>query len=315
VYRDLALAYLDRLRQTRDRIVREVQVPEPILDVTADEAGLTLKTEGGATYFVDTARATNRGPPLSLAPGEQRTRATTPAPIVQTRPAWAASLAVEAITQTIASQTEREYGYRPGQCPASVAFSEVAERMYVTSDCDIDATAFVATVDAPFATPTSVSQFPLRGYFDIGPPPPDLAVITIEINGEPSTFVIADTSAGKRSRTFEVTVSRLERSGEVQFLARHSQIIDEIPTSNEVMDWIRVIHPALLTCRGLASKHILCTQYLDGEYVFDVARSRLSVLFYPPGGPRVSVDGVHWAYWARGGYKLYVVSIADAATM
>ena len=213
-YRDLALAYLDRLGRTRERVVRELQVTDPITDVDMNNGVLIVKSKE-SEFRVDSQLAMSRGPPLSLlgvskmSDGLSRDAKSSPrnAPSQvdgRSGAGWTKSLDLSAIRAALTRDVAAEYGMNPAQCVSHIAPAASSERLYVTLGCqqERDFFALVTSSTAPFLRAERPEAIPTRNVTDFNPPPFQDAV-TVEVDGKPTTLLFVDTSEMIHNRSFE----------------------------------------------------------------------------------------------------------------
>lgn len=309
VYRDLSLAYLDRLDRSQNRLVREIQLPKPIVGVVKADDTLELSLEGEKSVTLSIDELLTAGEPLVVT--QEASLKLNSREITSQEVDKGIAVGPSNFKANVLQYIKDEYGLRNNvQCRTDSPLT-FENKTYLTVWCSdhsnsrAEFSIFLTESVSPFQDATVVASFPIPDilYLD---PSPGFEVVTAIKDGQPTTYLFADTSARHRLRSFEISVWNLRDHSLPKFIDRKEQVSDMVPLGTRLDDWVKVIHPALLQCDRVG-KSIACIQYLDGEYLFDVDEESIKLLFYPPGGQRLQLDETHRIYWARGGYKLYSV--------
>ena len=306
VYRELAQAYLSRLAQAQRNVIREIHLPQPMADMAASGDGIRLTLEDGTSVSLTVRELVDPGHPLVINATHEMT-----VHDKATQEEKKTEVDLETIRTYVSEQIISNYALPKGRCRSTIVPNAIKARLHVTILCTPDEGLFVVDIEPPYQALGKERQLLIPDFIRMDPPP-GYDVVTLVQDGDPQTYLFVDTSARTHTRAFEIMVWRLHDLRHAEFVARHRQISSVLPFGTSLDDWIKIVHPAVLNCDQFGAR-VTCIHYLDGEFVFDPKNESLEVLYYPPGGRRFQINEHVRAYWSRGGYKVYTVSLGTEA--
>ena len=134
-------------------------------------------------------------------------------------------------------------------------------------------------------------------------------IVDVRIDGNRKIFLIEDTLSDQphiqphKLRVWLASRSRPRLVGDLDLLT------DWIPTGSSIDRWLEISHPPVLTCQVPTEETAVCTEFLDSIFKADLKTGTISVLFYPAGVRRAWDMRGHHAFYARGGFRLFVTRL------
>lgn len=134
-------------------------------------------------------------------------------------------------------------------------------------------------------------------------------IVDVRIGGERRIYFIEDTLSDEahiqphKLRVWLASSYRPRLVGELDLLT------DWIPTGSSIEDWFEISHPPVLTCQVPTEETAVCTEFLDSIFKTDLKTGKVGVLFYPAGVRRAWDRRGNYAFYARGGFRLFVVRL------
>jgi hypothetical protein len=323
----LATEYLRRLEVVGGLVSREIQSPSPITDVVEHDRSLAISVtaadESLAAYTVTAKEWSSPGGALALADrpsakplAEDGSRSTvlkiglgllhiTDADGTNAR--WELREEHGALTSMRPeSEIVRQVGERMGIAPGKACYVNGAvpaeQSILVSFNCDGDF--FVGGLRLPSLEVQDLELVRLPRHTE---PAPALQLIDAFVDGERRTYLVRDMLTDVHSRAYELELWRVSPSRAPRLVARQPLAMDWIPAGAALRDWSRIQHPPLVLCSTPLRLPVLCTQFQDAVFVMDLAAEKLSVLFYPAGTDTLRLSDGSIAFWAKGGYKVFII--------
>jgi hypothetical protein len=134
-------------------------------------------------------------------------------------------------------------------------------------------------------------------------------IVDVRIDGERRIYFIEDTLSDQahiqphKLRVWLASRYRPRLVGELDLLT------DWIPTGSSIEDWFEISHPPVLTCQVPTEETAVCTEFLDSIFKADLKTGKISVLFHPAGVRRAWDMHGNYAFYARGGFRLFVTRL------
>ena len=317
----VAFAVLDRVQHAGESIVKEIQSDLPITNVklTEDTLSIEVALESGAGGARTVTMPLNTV--LNSQPSVIPLSATAPKPAdnaPQNDPNWWADTAlrpkesrvsdnelIDQIAQAFLLEDARRQ-CMVTQNPAS------PDQIDVVFLCGGDLiSAFSAVYDRSTRKLLDIQSFPYYGEFN-GRKTGDVGqLVSVRVNDAPRAFFIRDSlSDTAHNRRHELTVWSIAGQERTP-LARVDLLTDWIPTDTKIGEWFRITHPPVLLCQPIKTD-ILCVEFLDSVFRFSPTLGTLSILFYPAGAKMSANRNGLYAFYAKGGYKLFLSEPAVA---
>jgi hypothetical protein len=134
-------------------------------------------------------------------------------------------------------------------------------------------------------------------------------IVDVRIDSERRVYFIEDTLSDQvhirphKLRVWLASRARPRLVGELDLLT------DWIPSGSSIQDWFEISHPPVLTCQVPTEKTALCTEFLDSIFEVNLQTGKVGVLFYPAGVRRAWDMRGHYAFYARGGFRLFIARL------
>jgi len=134
-------------------------------------------------------------------------------------------------------------------------------------------------------------------------------VVDVRIDGKRRIYLVEDTLSDRphvsphKLRVWSASRGRPRLLGELDLLT------DWIPTGSSIHDWFEISHPPVLTCQLPTEETAVCTEFLDSIFQIDLKSGKISVLFHPAGVRRTRDVQGHYAFYARGGFRLFITRL------
>jgi hypothetical protein len=148
---------------------------------------------------------------------------------------------------------------------------------------------------------------PIQGSTDVGSEE-GLYVADVRIDGKRNLFFIQDTLSDQRRKTTH-QLRIWAYNGRPRLLATRDLITDWIPAGSSIADWFNISHPPVLFCDLPAEETSVCTEPLDSIFQTNLRNGKTQVLFYPAGVRRASDGPGYYAFFARGGFRLFIIRL------
>lgn len=338
----LALAYLDRVEETGNRVTAEIYSADPLLEARLESGSLIVTAAPRATRsarvyrlpITRLARSTEgavrlllpnkefpgttpaEGPPSSPRPAREGVLLTNGRQGPEWRVLDARGRVLTARTdEALRAELRTRFLLTSGQAAnCTIAMAHRTPYIDVSFTCYDDlvfpgearSLFFVGELD-----PKNLTIKSLEGLY--GPPkaPGDVqseaqTLVDLRVDGRRETYIVTDTLADRHIRRFELRVTRLQPPfGPV--VASRALAADWIPTGGRLDNWLRVSHPPVIGCQDAGDGLATCTEFLDSVFLFDARTKTLSTLFYPAGAYMTrGASGLN-AFYVQGGHKVFVV--------
>jgi hypothetical protein len=139
----------------------------------------------------------------------------------------------------------------------------------------------------------------------------EVAVADIRSEGQRSIIFIRNTSTDKRRKRLHQLQTWRAARGRPYPLGSIDLMSDWVPVGTSISEWLEISHPPVHMC-GLASEKIaICTEFLDSIFQIDLKTGRTDVLFYPAGAKRTTDGEGYYAFYARGGFRVFVSRVGE----
>jgi hypothetical protein len=109
-------------------------------------------------------------------------------------------------------------------------------------------------------------------------------------------------------RPYKLRVSLASRA-RPRLLGELDLLTDWIPTGSSIQHWFEISHPPVLTCQVPTEETAVCTEFLDSIFKVELKTGKVGVLFYPAGVRRAWDTHARYAFYARGGFRLFVTRL------
>ena len=323
----LATEYLRRLEDVGRLVSREIQSPLPIADVTERDQRLAVSVSGDETrpaaYTVGAEEWSSPGPVVALFDRSTVDAPEREAPRLSVLEIGRGLSRVSDLNGTNTRWELRdEHGTLISERTEAVILAQLRERAYLgpATDCYVsgavpsDASIFVSfrCGDDFFVGSLSLPSLDVEDLESLmlpprATPPAHSALIDAVVGSERRTYVVRDMLTDVHSRAYELELWRVSSANRPQLVSRQPLAMDWIPAGAAMHDWSRIRHPPLVLCSTPLRPPVVCSQLQDSVFLMDFAAEKLSVLFYPAGTDTLRLSDGSIAFWAKGGYKVFII--------
>jgi hypothetical protein len=318
----IALAAVDRVEHSGKSVVAEFFSDDPVAAVWFDGADLKIEadtgkgsTKKGVTTVSQSQYSGQSTIGQKLSPIEAG--ASAPNEINHDRRWWADRPQIEAdhLDEVLIGLLRSLYGDDMKRCTVSRR-ARAYPMMDVVFTCrvqDINGTLnFIGSYNIKSNELTEL--IPSRGPEEQkGDERFGIEVLDAQVSGERRIVFVQNTfSDTQHSKPHQLRIFGVAGS-DTRLLSKIDLISDEIPTGSRVIDWFDITHPQTLACEEEWEEFAICTEFFDSVFQVNLRTGDVQPLFYPAGIKRARGPSGYQAFYAPGGFRVFVNKLGHIA--